>query len=165
MSNISVLRPWRPEDGAWYVAQLSDPMIQEFTVESVDTTAADFCAALAGASADPDGLARAIVYSATGKLAGNLAAARDGEVVEIHFWLAAPARGTGLAQRAVSEALDWVMAHWPAVRTAVVRIKSGNTASERVARRLGFHSAPDRDTTTAVRDETWHMNGYTKTLR
>ena len=99
-----VLRAWRPEDGEWYVGY--DPEIRRFTTESVDTSPEHFRQALAAAGGR-GAFARAIVVPETGDLAGNLAADREGTVAEVHYWLAASARGRGLASRALLEAVGW----------------------------------------------------------
>lgn len=161
---MSVLREWTPDDGHWYVAQLDDAAIQEFTAESTGTTVAEFTAALAKTIGAPDTFARAIVDPATGDLAGNLAAGRHGSAVEIHYWLAEPARGRGLATAALTETLEWVRRVWPRVSRACLRVRLGNQASDRVALRAGFTRDPAFDTTIQVRGQVWTMLGYSLTL-
>ena len=157
---VSVLREWLPEDGEWYVAQLADAEIQRFTVESTETTAADFRVALTAATASSDVFARALVEPETGQLAGNLAADRAGGDVEVHYWLAANARGRGLATLAVLETCAWVATHWPDAERLVLHLRRGNEPSAQVAARCGFARAPALDRISEVRGDVWRMEAY-----
>jgi RimJ/RimL family protein N-acetyltransferase len=81
----------------------------------------------------------AIVDRETGELLGGatlrqLDATRH--AIEIGYWLFEPARGRGVASRAVAALLDWLFANGLYRVEAVVRI--GNTPSERVLERNGF---------------------------
>jgi RimJ/RimL family protein N-acetyltransferase len=81
----------------------------------------------------------AIVDAGTGELLGGatlrqLDATRHS--IEVGYWLFEPARGRGVATRAVEALLDWLFANGVERVEAVVRV--GNTASERVLERSGF---------------------------
>jgi RimJ/RimL family protein N-acetyltransferase len=162
---VSVLREWQPGDGGWYVAQLSDPEIQAFTTESVDTTAEDFGQALEVSVGATGTFARAIIDPVTGELAGNLAAQRSGDIAEVHYWLAESARGQGLASRALDEAVEWIRSTWHDVAVVCLHIRSANYASVRVADRVGFVRDETRDKVSQVRGEGWLMTGFTLSLQ
>lgn len=157
---MTVLREWSAEDGDWYVAQLDDPEIQAFTVESPDTSAAQFRLALETANQSPDHLARAIM--ADDELAGNLAAYHDGSEAVVSYWVATTHRHRGLATRALQECCEWIEHNWPEVTRVVLTIKPGNTGSERVAERTGFARDPAYDRIVTVRGEDWTMQGFSR---
>jgi RimJ/RimL family protein N-acetyltransferase len=62
---------------------------------------------------------------------------------EIGYWVAAPARGRGVATRAVRLLADWALAHLglPAIE---VHVLPANAASHAVARKAGFAVAERR---------------------
>ena len=157
---MSVLREWSPDDGDWYVAQLDDAEIRSFTVESPDTSAAQFRLALETANQSPDHFARAIVSD--GQLAGNLAAYHDGPDAVVSYWVAADHRHKGLATKALDECCEWIEANWPEVERIVLTIKPGNTGSERVADKTGFARDPAYDKIVGVRGEDWTMRGFSR---
>jgi [ribosomal protein S5]-alanine N-acetyltransferase len=94
-----------------------------------------------------------------------LAAQRSGDNAEVHYWLAASARGQGLASRALGETVEWIGAAWPGVVFVCLHIRSGNDASVRVADRVGFVRDEARDKTIQVRGEDWLMTAYTLSLQ
>jgi RimJ/RimL family protein N-acetyltransferase len=56
---------------------------------------------------------------------------------EVGYWVAAPARGRGVATRAVRLLCAWAFAELPLARIQLHTLP-GNEASERVAERAGF---------------------------
>lgn len=156
------LRRWSPDDGAWYVAQLSDPEIRRFTTESPATTTADFRAALAELDRRPDRAGFAIVDAATGELAGNMSAQRQPDgTAQVGYWVAASARGRGLARHALAQMCDWIIAHW-AVRELTLWTHAENLASQRVAEGAGFRYRPERDELRPVGVHTWPARWYSR---
>jgi RimJ/RimL family protein N-acetyltransferase len=143
-SGQAVLRDWSPADGSWYIAQLGDPDIQRFTSERADTTVDDFTAALGELRQCDDLAGFAIIDSATGELAGNLAAARSDDTAVIHYWIAPSSRGRGVATEAVRQMCRWIAANWSCGELRL-DIYADNEASQRVAEKAGFHHQPDRD--------------------
>src|SRR5262245_50433441 len=102
------LRRWSESDAAWYAASTRDPDIQRFTTESPDLTAEQVRSAIRALLAGPDpdtGLI--ITHATTGERLGNIAVNSEGEV---SYWLAAPARGRGVATIALRCFSDWVLA-------------------------------------------------------
>ena len=65
----------------------------------------------------------------------HLDALRD--AVEVGYWLLVPARGRGVATRAVLAAVEHAFAH--GVHRVEAHVRIGNVASERVLERAGFH--------------------------
>jgi RimJ/RimL family protein N-acetyltransferase len=105
-------------------------------------TAADFRAALARYRGGPNWAGFAIIGPA-----------------EISYWLAPSARGRGLATRAVVE----MCARLGERHDLALWTHAGNTASQRVAERAGFHYRPDRDEQRTVGTQTWPARWYIRT--
>lgn len=162
------LRPWRTDDASWYIAQLSDPEILRFTTETADTTTAQFHDALAKLARTSGQAGFAIVQPETNALAGNIAASLhpdDETTAEISYWLAAEARGHGLAIKAVRELCSWIRASWPAVRRVTLWTHVDNVASERVALAAGFQREQARDGHQTVAGQQWPVHWYALQLR
>jgi UDP-2,4-diacetamido-2,4,6-trideoxy-beta-L-altropyranose hydrolase len=79
-----------------------------------------------------------IVATEEGMPVGQVRFARDADVWEIHFSLAAQFRGRGLGRRVVGAAIETFGAEMPSV-SVVGRVKRDNLASRRVFEALGFH--------------------------
>jgi [ribosomal protein S5]-alanine N-acetyltransferase len=155
------LREWSPDDGDWYVAQLTDPAIQRFTTEQVTTTTEDFQAALRGLSRSDDQAGFAIVDASNCQLAGNIAANLISEqAAEVSYWIAAGFRNRGLASGALKLMLAWISNHWQ-VQEVVLWTHAENIASQRVAERAGFRYQADRDEMRTVGSEIWPARWYT----
>ena len=78
----------------------------------------------------------------------------DGEA-EVGYWLLAPARGRGVARRAVRLLADWAFATCD-IELLQLTTLLGNTPSERVAQACGFHEVG-----TVSRD----VKGTSRTMR
>lgn len=168
VEHSAILRGWRIEDAAWYVAQLSDQEILRFTTESADTSTDQFRDALAKLAVTPGQAGFAIVQPDTGDLVGNIAAAldeTDGTTAEISYWVAAEARGRGLATQAVRELCSWVRENWPAAQEVALWTHADNIASQRVALAAGFHSQQSQDGYRTVAGQQWPVRWYTLQLR
>ncbi|MFI5841938.1 GNAT family N-acetyltransferase [Catenuloplanes sp. NPDC051500] len=151
------LRLWTEADVPALVAAYADPDLRRWTQLHADTVPA----ALAWVAVQRDGLANrtrygfAIVGSAGGPILGTVALKRadpDGPRGEVGYWTTAPARGRGLAPRAVSVLTDWAFAAFPELRAIDLRHRLGNLASCRVAVKAGYPlietlppEAPGRD--------------------
>lgn len=156
----SVLRQWRPDDAQWYVAQVSDPLIQRFTTDAPDITPDDVLAGIARLDDDAGRFGRAIIDPETGSLAGNIAASLADDTAEISYWLAGSARGRGLARRAVTQTIDLLAGIRPGLHTVVLSINDDNTASTRLAEALGFRRDPTRDMEASVRESVHRRRGW-----
>ncbi|MBO0832667.1 MAG: GNAT family N-acetyltransferase [Actinobacteria bacterium] len=147
------LRAWAPADGHWYIAQLRDPEIQRFTTERADTTVNEFRAALEQLNRNDNIVGFAITDAATGELAGNLAAHRQDDTAEIHYWIAPGWRRRGFASEAVTQIVEWIAANWPGC-DLVLEIDAANIASQRVAQKLGFECQQNQHSTDETRQHT-----------
>lgn len=164
----ATLRPWRVEDASWYIAQLVDPEILRFTTESADTTTDQFRDALAKLSRTSGQAGFAIVEPESAVLAGNIAATvddADQTTAEISYWLAAEARGRGLATRAVQELCSWIRENWPHVQRVVLWTHIDNVPSQRVALAAGFRRQQSRDRYRIVAERRSEVRWYTFRLR
>lgn len=157
---VVTLRPWREDEADWYVAQAADPDILRFTREEPDLTAEQVRTAIAQMHATRAHAGMVITDAATGELLGNagLAAGDEPAVGHVSYWVAAPARGRGVATRAVRLLVDW--AGRCGMRQVRLWAKADNVGSQRVAERAGFH--PDGTGQCSVRGETWDVVWYAR---
>ena len=160
------LREWEPEDAQWYADCVRDPDIQRFTTDPPTLTAADVRAAIiALRSAEPRGdgslpdMGLLICDATSGERLGNIAFA--GRDAEISYWVASPARGRGVATRAVRLLVDYA---FDVLRADVLRLwtHSENAASGAVAERAGFVREPSEDRQREVKGSVWTMYGYVR---
>ena len=138
-----VLRPKRPDDADALTAACQDPEIPRWTFVPSPYTRADA----------ETFLARSAEEAATGRAANLLAVdAEDDRLLgsfslmeidreigygEIGYWVAAEARGGGVATRAVRLLADWARDELGLTRIDVLPHKD-NLASRRVAEKAGF---------------------------
>ncbi len=133
------LRAWREEDIPAVVEMCQDPEIPRWTTVPSPYTeehARDFV--LHGVPGRDRQVQLAIVDAEGGELLGSIGLfSKDEGVGEVGYLVAAPARGRGVATRAVK-----LMCRWAFEDFALARIQlhtlPGNTASERVAEKAGF---------------------------
>lgn len=163
---VVALRVWEPEDAQWYADSVRDPDIQRFTTDPPNLTAEDVrTAIIALRSADPpsDGslpdVGLLICDATTGERLGNIAFA--GREAELSYWVAAPARGRGVATRAVRLLVDYA---FDVLRADEVRLwtRSDNVGSGAVAERAGFVREPSEDRQRPVKGSVWDMRGYVR---
>lgn len=134
------VRPLRETDVPAIVAACQDPEIPRWTRVPSPYTVEDarqFLAIAATGAAAGDGVALAIA-DAGDRLVGTVGLMGvDGATGEIGYWVAAQARGKGVATRAVVLLRDW--AHTAlGLRTIDVLPHRDNAPSQRVAERAGF---------------------------
>lgn len=79
-----------------------------------------------------------IVDAVTDAPLGGIRMFLHGDAVEFGYWLGPDARGRGVATRALALVSDAVVAHLRPARLEL-RTTVGNTPSERVAERAGYH--------------------------
>jgi RimJ/RimL family protein N-acetyltransferase len=133
------LRAWRESDIPAIVEACQDPEIPRWTsVPSpyAEEQARDFV--LHGVPGRRDEVSLAIVDAEGDELLGSIALFGAQERVgEVGYWVAAPARGRGVAVRAVRLVCAW---GFEARQLARIQLHTlpGNEASERVAERAGF---------------------------
>jgi RimJ/RimL family protein N-acetyltransferase len=132
------LRPWQPEEAAWYVAALDDEILR-WTRESQTMGPAE-CAAALGGAADANQRALAVVDAEDGALLGNLGIAVAGGEAELSYWIAAASRGKGVAQAALLAGTE-VALQDSRVTSCFLLIHPENEASLRVAGRAGYKFA------------------------
>ena len=140
------LRPLAQRDVPAIVAACADAEIARWTATPAQYTAEDahrMLAVAATTAAAGSALALAIV-GADDRLAGTIGLSRVRGGAELGYWLAARARGRGVATRAVVLVRDWAHAELGLTELAIVSHRD-NPASAAVARRAGFaDTGPDR---------------------
>ena len=142
----AVVRPWRADELDLVVAAVQDPAIRRFSLlpDPFDRAEAErWFAAMPGDRAAGRALRLAIARAVEPRTAVGAVALfdiADGEA-EIGYWLAAPARGAGLASAAVQA----VVAHARdalGLRALRAEVAADNVASQRVLQGAGFVAAP-----------------------
>ena len=141
-----VLRPWISSDASFMVEASRDPAIERYNGPS-PASAADAGAVIERiqqcwrtfeVEGDPTGAAFVIVDAALGEPVGMCGIDHWSStgVAQFGYWLAAGARGRGLATRAVTLMTGWLFELGAA--RVFLTIHSDNAASAAVARRAGF---------------------------
>lgn len=153
------LRDWADEDAAWYAESVRDPLIQRFTTDSPGLDAGQVLAAIIRLRGAGDAEGFVICDAVTGERLGNIALSHDGRAGEVSYWVAAGARGRGVASRALALFSSW---SFRAVGLAELwlRVHRENVASQRVALRAGYQRDPGRDKSQEVKGALWPMLGY-----
>jgi RimJ/RimL family protein N-acetyltransferase len=138
-----VLRPKRPADAEAITAACQDPEIPRWTFVPSPYTLADAEAFLARSAAEEAAGTAAdllAVDAADGRLLGSFSVIeidRDRGSGEIGYWVAAAARGRGIATRGVRLLADWARAELGLTRLEILPHKD-NGPSRRVAEKTGF---------------------------
>ncbi len=141
--DVLAFRAWGPDDVAAVHRMVQDPQIPRFlsippnhTVEGV----ARWIGSRDEAMASGTDISLAITDAATGELLGSISlelSADDPAIGEIGYWIAAPARGSGVATRAVALLTEWAFRELPLARLEITTHED-NLASQRVAENNGF---------------------------
>ena len=136
-----VLRPGRPDDAEAITAACQDPEIPRWTFVPSPYTRADaeaFLASSAEEAAAGTAAGFLAVDAADDRLLGSFSVMEiDGSSGEIGYWVAAEARGRGIATRAVRLLADWCRDELDLTRIELLPHKD-NIASRRVAEKAGF---------------------------
>lgn len=157
------LRPWRPADAAALVDLYRDEALRRWTSVTLDDEAgADrwvrehqrgwaegdrFAFAVVETGADSGSGAEADAGAGSGAVQGQplghvvlKGVSPDTPSAEVGYWTAAPARGRGVAPRALSALTDWAFATFAADGLARLELlhQVDNTASCRVAQKCGY---------------------------
>lgn len=143
---VVVLRPWRSSEARRLAEVAADPAIERYNGPA-PSSKAEASEVIAGIEhswrafereGDPTGVAFAIVEASGGEPVGMCGVDHwsSTAVAQFGYWLAAEARGRGLATRAASLMTGWLFALGAA--RVFLTIESENTASAAVAHRAGF---------------------------
>ncbi|MEV6346792.1 GNAT family N-acetyltransferase [Actinoplanes sp. NPDC051851] len=137
-----LLRPWADTDATDLAAALTDPDVLSWT----RLPAATEETALAWIATQHANRAAGTRYS--------FAVIRDGHAIanvalklpaaEVAYWTAAPARGQGVASRALAKLTTWAFTRFGMESLALLH-RAGNEASCGVARRAGYPLVSDPD--------------------
>jgi ribosomal-protein-alanine N-acetyltransferase len=157
------LRAWTFSDADWYAETAAhDELIQRFTGESPTLTSAEVREAIEDLLAT--GLPGFLIADAvTGDRLGNIALSHEDGVGEFHLWLAEPARGRGLAARAIRLLETWACEQLDLSEFQLMT-RADNTRSRAVAERAGFVRHPERDKTRELKGETHPWVAYRKPI-
>lgn len=137
------LRPPEPGDAAAITAAVQDPDIPRFTMVPSPYTVADAAAFIersAGLWRSGEAAPFVIADAASGRLLGSVGLhdlGVDARPAHVGYWVAAEARGRGVATRALRLVARWALEDLPLARLEVY-VFVENERSQRVAARAGF---------------------------
>lgn len=137
------LRVWSLDDVSEVHRMVQDPEIPRFMAIPANQTiegTADWIGSRAAATASGDDYSFAVEDAATGALLGAIGVERskdDAGIGEIGYWVAAEARGQGVAQRSVRLVSGWAFEAM-ALQRLEITAHPHNSASRRVAEACGF---------------------------
>jgi RimJ/RimL family protein N-acetyltransferase len=140
---VVALREWSDADAAALIAPLNEPEIARWTRVPSPYTRADAEEYLAGREPRRESgeeLSLAIVSASTGELLGSIGvrvASRENLRAELGYLVFAPARGRGVATRAVRLLARYAFESL-GLRRVEILTAAGNPASQRVAEKAGF---------------------------
>ena len=138
---VIALRPWRTDDVDPVVEMCQDPEIQRFTSVPANYTRDDallFMAQQVAAQQRGDTVPFAIADATDDHVLGSIdVRQRDANRASIGYLVAAPARGRGVASRAVRLLSRWAVAELGVARLEI-QVRPDNPASQTVAERAGF---------------------------
>jgi ribosomal-protein-alanine N-acetyltransferase len=156
---VVVLRQWQAADADWYADSVRDPDIQHYTSEPPALTAGQVRAAIADLADQAEAVGFVVCDATTGQRLGNIALRHTAGTGEVSYWVGAPARGRGVAPRALRLLSDWAFA---ALELSEIQLWThvDNAASRLVAERAGFRRAPDHDQQRTVKGQLWNTVGY-----
>lgn len=149
-NGLVVLRPWGPDDVDALVSSCADPEISRWTTVGwpyTDDDAREFLARSDRGWRTGRVASFAITAATDGREpAGTVLGAVDVKLPPVDpprsgeggYWVAAPARGRGVAAAALGLVADWALGPI-GLRVMTLQVLDGNTASMRVAERAGFH--------------------------
>src|SRR6516164_6494153 len=150
------LREWADDDSAWYADSVRDPLIQRFTTESAMLDAGQVLAAIGRLRTAGDAEGFVICDAVTGERLGNIALRHDGRAGDVSYWVAAQARGRGVAARALALFSSWCF-QVVGLEELWLRTHRENIASQRAALRAGYRRDPGRDGSVEVKGAVWPM--------
>lgn len=157
--DVVTLRPWEREDASWYVACIRDSEVQRFTTDPPTLTAEDVVAAIDALVDHPGRVAYLIADAASGRRLGNIALTHENGTGDLSYWVAAEARGRGVATHAVQLVTAAAFRHL-GLGELLLWTHEENTASQRAAERAGFHRDPARDQPRHIKGDIWHTAAY-----
>ena len=135
-----VLRPWRPDDAAEVLPALREPAIARWNPAPtvVDLASAQTWLARRADLSGGEHVSLAVTDPASGELLGSVSlhSIHDGGA-SIGYWTVEPARGRGVASRAVAALTDWGFRELGLHRVELCHAVA-NPGSCRVAERAGY---------------------------
>ena len=138
---VVTLRSWRPDDAPAVYAACQDPLIVRFIPIPQPYTkavAAEYVEMAAAQTLDGTAAHFAITDAADDRVLGSISRhPLRGHHASFGYWLAAAARGRGVATHALRLIADWTIASTEVIRLELYT-EAENEASGRVAERAGF---------------------------
>lgn len=151
------LREWTVDDAAWYAEATKDPEVQRYTSDPPTITEHQVAQAIAALPGNP-GMASFCIED-DGERCGNVAVDFEDGIGHVSYLVAAPARGRGLATRALTEFVAWIFANHDVTELRLWAHRD-NAGSLKVAERAGFVRDPARDQDREIKGTIWPTVAY-----
>jgi RimJ/RimL family protein N-acetyltransferase len=151
------LREWTVEDAAWYAEATRDPEVQRYTADPPTITAAQVAAAIEARRDHP--AAKSFCIEDAGERCGNVAVDVEEGIGHVSYLVAAPARGRGLATKALTEFVAWIVANHDVTELRLWAHRD-NVGSRKVAERAGFVRDEARDQDREIKGAVWPTVAY-----
>lgn len=151
------LREWTVEDAAWYADATRDPEVQRYTTDPPTITADQVAAAIEALPGNP--ATASFCIEDEGGRCGNVAVDFEDGIGHVSYLVAADARGKGLATRALTEFVAWILANH-AVTELRLWTHRDNLGSRKVAERAGFVRDPAGDQDREIKNSIWPTVSY-----
>ncbi|MET4105250.1 UDP-2,4-diacetamido-2,4,6-trideoxy-beta-L-altropyranose hydrolase [Hymenobacter sp. UYP22] len=135
------LRPVQPTDSNQLLSWTNEPTVRQFSFNPNPVSRSDHEQWLAARLQDPNALLLLAQDAATGRPAGLIRYAVNGEEATLSYLLDAEFRGRGLAPLLLLAGTRRVLEHFSAVRRVVGHVQQINTASVRAFERAGYRLA------------------------
>jgi [ribosomal protein S5]-alanine N-acetyltransferase len=155
------LRTWDPADAEWYADTVKqDELIQLFTSETSTVSAEAVREAIVDLVTRNAASAGFLIGdAATGDRLGNIALSHADGIGHVSYWLAAEARGRGVATRALD-----LLSAWAFERLGLKELRLwthvDNAASRNVAERAGYQRDPENDQPREIKGSLWQTVAY-----
>jgi RimJ/RimL family protein N-acetyltransferase len=161
-----VLRPWHAADAPALVAAVDDPEIHRWLDAIPDPyTPADAEEFIFSTRRDlAEGRGVGLAVTGEGRLVGAIGlrlGADNPGVGEVGYWVAAAARGRGVATAATRALSDWALSEF-GLRRVELYAAVGNAASRAVAERAGFDFEGVRRAWRVIHDEPTDFAAYAR---
>ncbi|MEU3644597.1 GNAT family N-acetyltransferase [Lentzea sp. NPDC034063] len=152
-----MLREWTAEDAAWYAEVTRDPEVQRYTTDPPTITEAQVADAIRALPTNP--ATASFCIEDAGERCGNVAVDFEDGIGHVSYLVAAHARGRGLATKALTEFVAWILAHHTVAELRLWTHRD-NVGSRKVAERAGFVRDPARDEDREVKGAVWPTVAY-----
>ncbi|GAB3237156.1 UDP-2,4-diacetamido-2,4,6-trideoxy-beta-L-altropyranose hydrolase [Hymenobacter seoulensis] len=153
------LRPVTAADSDQLLAWTNEPTVRQYSFNPNPVAPSDHEQWLAARLHDPNSLLLLAQDAASGRPAGLIRFAVEGESATLSYLLDAHFRGKGLAPLLLLAGTRRLTEYFPAVRQILGHVQAANVASVRAFERVGFQRHPSEPGTEGQLSFVWQAHG------